>query len=563
MLYDEDVTLAKNLFALNIIDKLKYERFLKLLKESHTQGCAETLVDEIGIADEIVQQSIATTFDIPEIVINEGHITLKEPLLSASTCLKYRITPLTLTGMELSVAFVDPPYKPLIDLLKQESKRVIIPIVITLANYRNLVKSKGAIVDEIKTLTSRFNIEQFDMKLIGRDRVIEAQKHGKLPPFDVLIEEIIIHALRIDAHDVHFEPTENELRIRTDRFGVLERLISLPREFSENFSNIFKTKADLNAFEKRKPQEGGFTANIGTRQIDVRVNILPSVYGERIAVRLFVKTTSVKPIEDLGLSNTNLEKILYLISKPSGLVLITGSAGSGKSTTLYSAVNELESEGKNILTVEDPVEFKLDFATQVNAGADKSFGFAEALKSILRHRPNIILIGEIRDTETGIVAAEAALNGNLVLSTMLSNDAIGTIPRLLQLGIPPFWLAPTLAGVVYQQLVRTICPDCKQSYKPSTAELNRLGISDYTSELIFYKGQGCKTCNTSGYLGRTAIHELLTVNDQLKDLIYQSAPLMKLKEAALLNGFKTIRYSAIRKVLLGNTTSSEIFRVLG
>ncbi len=563
MLYDEDVTLAKNLFALNIIDKLKHDKFLKLLKETHTRGCAEVLVDEIGVADEIVQQSIATTFDIPEIVINEGHITLKEPLLSHSTCMKYRIIPLTLTGMELTVAFVDPPYKPLIDLLKQESKRVIIPIVIALANYRNLVKSKGTKVEEIKTLTSRFNIEQFDMKLIGKDKVIEAQKNGKLPPFDVLVEEIIIRALKNDAHDIHFEPMENELRVRTDKFGVLERLISLPREFNENFANIFKTRADLNAFEKRKPQEGGFSANIGTRQVDLRVSILPSVYGERIALRLFVKTTSIRPIEDIGLSSRNLEKLLYLISKPSGLVLITGPAGSGKSTTLYSAVNELDVAEKNILTVEDPIEFKLDFATQVQAGAEKSFGFAEALKSILRQRPNVILIGEIRDVETGIVAAEAALNGNLVLSTMLSSDAIGTIPRLLQFGIPSYWLAPTLSGVVYQQLVRTICPDCKQSYKPSNEELRRLGITDYTSDLIFYRGQGCKTCNSSGYFGRTAIHELLTIDDLLRDLIYQNAPLTKLKEAALLNGFRTIRYSAIRKVLLGNTTSSEIFRVLG
>lgn len=563
MLYDEDVTLAKNLFALNIIDKLKYEKFLKILKENQTQGCAEVLVDELGIADEIVQQSIATTFDIPEIVINEGHITLKEPLLSNSTCLKYRIIPLTLTGMELTVAFVDPPYKPLIDLLKQESKRVIIPVGITLANYRNLVKVKGAKVDEIKTLPSRFNLEQFDMKLIGRDRVIEAQRNGKLPSFDVLTEEIIIKALKNDAHDIHFEPMENELRVRTDKFGVLVRLISFPREFGENFANIFKTRADLNAFEKRKPQEGGFTTNIGAQQIDVRVNILPSLYGERIAIRLFVKATSVRPLEDLGLSSINLEKLLYLISKPSGLVLITGPSGSGKSTTLYSAVNELDVAEKNILTVEAPIEFKLDFATQVQAGADKSFGFAEALKSILRQRPNVILIGEIRDVETGIVAAEAALNGNLVLSTMLSSDAIGTIPRLLQLGIQPFWLAPTLSGVVYQQLIRTICTDCKQSYKPSDEELNHLGFKNYKSELIFYKGQGCKTCDGSGYFGLTAIYELLTVDDRLKDLIYQNAPLMKLKEVAHHNGFKTIRYSALQKVLLGTTTSSEVFRVLG
>jgi type IV pilus assembly protein PilB len=560
MIYDEDIILAKNLLALNIIDNNKYDKLTAYLKENQTQGCTEYLTDGIGVDERLVQQSIATTFDLPEIKLNEGDIIIKTPVLSYSTCSKYKIIPVSLVGVELTVAFVDPPYKHVIEILKLESKQIITPIIISLSNYRNLIKVSKAKAEESKLITSRFNIDQYDVQLIGREKVLDAQKIGKLPPYDVLVEEVFIRAIRINAHDIHFEPSDTELRVRVDKDGIMRRLISFPREFGDNFGNVLKTKAGLNAFEKKKPQEGGYTASFGQQLVDVRVSTLPTIFGERIAVRLFIKQGKIRPIDDLGFSERNLKKFLYLLNKPSGLIIVAGPSASGKSTTIYAAVNELNMPEKNILTVEESIEYKLDFAGQVQAGSDKSFNFADALRAILRHKPNVILVGEIRDAETGIVAAEAALIGNLVLTTMLSSDAIATIPRLLQLGIPLHWLAPTLSGIVYQQLLRTICPNCKVPYTPSKDEIFHLGLNTNKTDMVFYRGAGCETCGGTGYFGRVAVHEVLVIDERLKDLIYQQAPIIKLRETAIHSGFKSIKYSAVRKVILGQTSTSEIIR---
>jgi type IV pilus assembly protein PilB len=562
MIYEEDLLLAKNLLALNIIDKFKHDKLIRILKDSQTRGCVDILVEEIGIDANVVQQSIATTFDIPEVKINEGNITVKESSISTSSSTKFKVIPVALTGMELTVAFVDPPYKQLVEQLKQESKHVIIPIVISLTNYRNLIKVPKTRAEEIKTITSKYNLESFDMQIIGKEKLLEAQRAGKLPPIDVLVDEIIIRAIKEGAHDLHFEPSENSIRIRIDKDGILSRLVSFPREFAENFGNVLKTKAGLNAFEKKKPQEGGYSATFGSQSVDLRVSTVPTIFGERIGVRIFVNLGTVKPLDDIGFSDRNLRKFLYLLNKPTGLIVVSGPSGSGKSTTIYAAVNELNTPDKNIMSVEDSIEFKLDFASQVHAGVDQGPDFANALKAILRQKPNIILVSEIRDADTGIVAAEAALAGNLVLSTMLSGDAIGTIPRLLNLGIPAHYLAPTLSGVIYQRLIRMICDNCRETYEPSKEELYRLGIMN-NKGFLFHKGKGCSVCNGTGYLGRTAIHEIVVVDDMLKDLIDMNAPVIKLREAALHGGFKSIRYSAIRSVLSGVTTSSEILRVLG
>lgn len=562
MIYEEDLLLAKNLLALNVLDSVNHDKFLKILKESQTRNCVEVLVDDVGIDANVVQQSIATTFDIPEVKVNEGNITVKDVHISAGSSVKYKVIPITLTGVELTVAFVEPPYKQVVEFLKQESKYTIIPIVISLTNYRNLVKLPKVRAEEMKTITSKYNLSNFDMQLIGKEKLLDAQRTGKIPPMDVLVDEIIIHAIKEDAHDIHFEPAENIMRIRIDKDGILKRLISFPREFVENIGNVLKTKAGLNAFEKKKPQEGGYTATFGSQIVNLRVSTVPTIHGERIAVRLFVKLSTVKPLDDIGFSERNLRKFLYLINKPTGLIIVSGPAASGKSTTIYAAVNELNTPEKNIMTVEDPIEYKLDSISQVNPSIDKSLDFANALRAILRQRPNIILVGEIRDAETGSIAAEAAITGNLVLSTILSSDAIGTIPRLINLGVPPHFLAPTLSGVVYQQLVRMVCDNCRETYKPSIEEVSRLGITR-NNGLLFHRGKGCNVCGGNGYIGRTTIHEILIVDDLLKDLIYLNAPILKLREAAVSSGFKSIRYSAIRSVLAGCTTSSEIFRVLG
>jgi type IV pilus assembly protein PilB len=323
-----------------------------------------------------------------------------------------------------------------------------------------------------------------------------------------------------------------------------------------------KTKANLNAFEKKKPKEGRFSSSYGLYQVDFRVSTLPILNGERFAIRLIHKSASIPTLAQLGFSPTNLEKIKALLHRSSGLILVTGPSGAGKSTTVYAAVNHLAAPDKNIITVENPIEDRLDFAAQVATSSDKTFTFVDALKAILRQSPNIIMVGEIRDAETGTVAAEAALTGNLVLSSMLSNDAIGAILRMINLGVPAYWLSSALIGIVHQQLLRKICDNCKEEYEPTAEEDFEL-FSVLSGQKKFFRGKGCDKCEKTGYLGRTAIHEILPISDQMRDLIYQQASIIKIREATRLAGFENILQDAVKKVTGGETTISEFVRVLG
>ena len=418
------------------------------------------------------------------------------------------------------------------------------------------------IIEELKNIPSKVPLEQFDIGSFSKDKIRELFRSGKVPTAEAMVEEILLRALKEGATDLHFEPAETELRIRLGFDGIMKRLISLPKEISENLTNVVKTRGSLNAFEKKKPQEGRFSMTVGTVQFDIRMSTLPIIHGERIALRILQKNARVANIEELGFSQENLQKVRLLLRRPTGLFLVTGPSSSGKSTTVNAAVNDIQTPEKNIMTVENPIEYKLDFASQVTASSDKSLTFADALRAILHQNPNVIMLGEIRDADTGIVAAEAALTGNLVLSTMLSGDAVGSIFRLMNLGIPPFWLASTLIGIVYQQLVRKICPSCKEEHEVSGEQHGAL-VNMISGQNKFFRGKGCEKCERSGYLGRTAIHEVLIVNDQIRDLIYQQASILKLKEAARASGFQNIFQDTLNKVNTGVTTVAEFTRALG
>ncbi|HEV8538218.1 MAG TPA: GspE/PulE family protein [Bacteroidota bacterium] len=417
-------------------------------------------------------------------------------------------------------------------------------------------------IEEIKNIPSKVAIEQFDVSTLAKDKIRELFRTGKLPTAEAMVDEILLRAAKEGATDLHVEPADNEVRIRIGREGVMKRLVHLPKEISENLASVLKTRANLNAFEKKKPQEGRFSTTIGNQPIDIRISTVPIMMGERVALRLLFKNTTVANMEELGFSANNLEKFRSLLKRSSGLVLVTGPSSSGKSTTIYAAVKSIQSPEKNIFTVENPIEYKLDLASQVSTGIDKSFTFVDALRAILRQNPDVIMLGEIRDAETGIVASEAALTGNLVLSTLIATDAVGAIPRMLNIGVPAYWLASTLVGVVHQALVRKICEACKEQYIPQEGEGATL-LKMLTEQKLFFRGKGCAKCGGSGYNGRTAIQEVLVVNDQLRDLIYQQASILKLKEAARLSGFVDIFEDAKTKVAAGVTTIQEFERALG
>jgi type II secretory ATPase GspE/PulE/Tfp pilus assembly ATPase PilB-like protein len=411
--------------------------------------------------------------------------------------------------------------------------------------------------------SQRISLEQIDVNALSRDKIRELFRQGKLPTADQIVEEIFIRAVQSNANDIHFEPIEGEMQIRLGHEGTLKRLLSLPPDMNDPIMSVLKSKATLNQFEKKKPQEGRFSATYGTDAFDFRVNVIPVLAGERCLVRLLRKTASISRIEDLGYSKENLERLRALLRSPRGLVLIAGPSGSGKSTTVYACLNHVASPEKCVITVEDPVEYRLPYASQVHLPPDKSFNFIDALRAILRQNPNIIMIGEIRDAETGIVAGEAALTGNLVLSSMLADDAIGAIHRLLNLGVPAYWLASTVAGIVYQLLIRKICPNCKEEYQLSPEELQMVGAPMESSDLKLYRGRGCPNCSGTGYKGRVAISEIVTISPALRDMIFNKESILSMREEAANFGFQAIRQDAVRKALSGVTTLQELTRVLG
>jgi type IV pilus assembly protein PilB len=409
----------------------------------------------------------------------------------------------------------------------------------------------------------RIALEQIDIKMLSKDKIRDMFRQGKLPTADQIVEEILTRAVQDGANDIHFEPIEGELQIRLGYEGTLRRLLSLPPDMNDPIISVLKSKAMVNQFEKKKPQEGRYSAVYGTESLDFRVNLIPVLAGERCLVRLLRKTASISRIEELGFSKENLDRLRALLRSPRGLVLITGPSGSGKTTTVYAAVNYVASPEKCVITVEDPVEYRLPYASQVHLPPDKSFNFIDALRAILRQNPNIIMVGEIRDAETGIVAGEAALTGNLVLSTMLADDAIGSIHRLLNLGVPAYWLASTVVGIVYQLLIRKICPNCKEEYQLTPDELRMVGAPMESSDLKLFRGRGCPNCSGTGYKGRVAISEVVTISPALRDMIFQKESILAMRDEAANFGFQAIRQDAVRKALTGVTTLQEITRVLG
>ncbi len=298
-----------------------------------------------------------------------------------------------------------------------------------------------------------------------------------------------------------------------------------------------------------------------SNEFDIRVSALPTHHGEKVVMRLLNRSSVKIHVDELGFSQDNRDAFHRLIQEPYGIILVTGPTGSGKTTTLYAALNEINSIEKNILTVEDPVEYQLPIINQIQVNRKKDFTFATILRFILRQDPDIIMVGEIRDPETASIAADSALTGHLVFSTLHTNDALSTITRLMDMGVEPFLLAPSLLGIVAQRLVRNICPECKKSYAPSRAELNAVDLSASGKDILFYRGTGCAQCKDIGYKGRTAIHELLVIDDALRGLITNKAPLNLLRAEARKRGFKDMRFDGLKKVFSGNTTIEEVLRV--
>lgn len=418
--------------------------------------------------------------------------------------------------------------------------------------------------EKITDLLGAIKDDKFLKEFEGRNQSIDLDELKELSnsnPVRKLLNLVIMQAIRDKASDIHFEPFENEYKMRYRIDGVLYEMIPPPRHIAAALSSRIKVMADLDIAERRLPQDGRISLTVEGKPIDLRVSVLPTMFGESVVLRVLDRSQVNLDLEQVGLRQGDLERVRQLIHKPNGIVIITGPTGSGKTTTLYSALTELNTIETKMITTEDPVEYDIDGIVQCQMNEDIGVTFAKCLRSILRQDPDIVMVGEIRDLETAEIAAQASLTGHLVFTTLHTNDAPSSIARLLDLGIEPFLLTATIEGIVAQRLVRRICEHCKTQFEPTELQLRELGLTpDDTKGKDFFYGRGCNKCNKTGYRGRVALFEIMTFNDSIRELIMNHASTNVLRVASVKAGMVMLRENGLSAIYDGVTTIDEVVK---
>ncbi|MBA3065342.1 type IV-A pilus assembly ATPase PilB [bacterium] len=483
-----------------------------------------------------------------------------------------KLIPIALEGGELTIAMSDPANVFAVDDLKMMTGRNIKVVIASEAEIKNAIDkyygAKGSMADILKEIDSPGGSDE-DVELVkdedaGSD-IIALEAQGEDAPVIKIVNLILSGAVAAGASDIHIEPFETSLRVRYRIDGVLHEVTAPPKKLQNALSSRLKIMAKLDIAEHRLPQDGRIKIKVQNKGIDLRVSVLPTAFGEKIVMRILDPESLKLDLTLLGFDEDSLKIYHKNIDVPYGIVLVTGPTGSGKSTTLYSTLSTLNKPDVNIMTIEDPVEYVLEGINQVQANADIGLTFAEGLKSFLRQDPDIIMVGEIRDTETAEIAINAALTGHLVFSTLHTNDAPGSMTRLNNMGIEPFLTTSTIVMVIAQRLVRLICPRCKEEFEIEYDKVKHLGITPEMvggkSKVKLARGTGCDLCSNTGYKGRHACYEVMEMNDKIRDLVLERAPTHLLKQMARENGMKTLREAAVIKLLNGVTTLEEVMRV--
>ena len=524
----------------------------------------ELLLDKKVITAEQLARALARQQDIPFLerisldALDNGLLDLV-PIGFAK---EYRIFPVRRSDEGILVAVADPlDSRPLNDLVSLTGEYVESAVATPQEILRAINQAYEARAGETQEIIGD----------IGSDRGEGLPQN--LEPADLLdtsdeapiirfVNSLVTQAYRERASDIHIEPFETELVVRYRIDGILYEVIRPPLKAHASIISRIKIMSNLNIAEKRLPQDGRFRVRIAGKDVDVRVSSLPTAFGERIVLRLLDKSSNVLTLEDVGLESTLLQNIHAMIHKTHGIFLVTGPTGSGKTTTLYAALTRLNSREKNIITVEDPIEYQLAGVGQIQVNAKINLTFANGLRSILRQDPDIIMVGEIRDGETAEIAVQSALTGHMVFSTLHTNDSAGALTRLVEMGVEPFLAASSVVGILAQRLVRTICPHCKEAYQPSTEVLAEMGLSTtFPPGGTVYRGRGCEQCMDIGYRGRTGIYELLTVDDEVRELILKKSDSATIKNAAMRKGLVPLRDAGLGKALKGQTSLEEVMRV--
>lgn len=512
------------------------------------------------INEETVGKLISEHYGVPYINIKRQPIPLEIlELVPEKLARTYRVFPIAKEAGKIKLAMENPEDFEALEFIKRHTGLTIEPYY---ATREDIGKALGQYKKGIKEDFGKIIHE--NLKKAGAGTEEDLAKAAEQLPIVKILETIISYAISERASDIHIETHAEEVIIRYRIDGILRDIISLPRGVEIALVARIKILSNLKIDEHRIPQDGRHKFSSNNEVISLRISIIPSFYGENVVMRLLQEASRPLSLEELGITGQNLEVIRENITRPHGMVLVTGPTGSGKTTTLYSVLNILNTVEVNICTIEDPIEYGMNRITQIQVNPKAGLEFATGLRALLRHDPNIIMVGEIRDQETAEIAVQSALTGHLVLSTLHTNTAAGAMPRFIDMGVEPFLLASTLNVVIAQRLVRKICPSCIMKYKPEDAVLKRLskdiGI-DLTAQK-FYKGKGCNECNMKGYTGRIGIYEVIAVTEKLRSFISQKATSDVIQQQAVSEGAITMLQDGLDKVASGLTTIEEVIRVI-
>jgi len=550
---------------------LNEDQLWEVLDEAKNSGqrtgevaMAKGLITDEQLLTALAEQQGLKVIDLSEIKPQTEATTLVPETMATV----YKILPLSVKDKVLTIVTGDPANRAALDDLRNflgvSNVQAVVasPKSIEEAMTRFYAGKEESIVDLINQLESDHELGH---RLGGKketsidlESLMEIQDAA---PVRKLLNMVMLLAIKDHASDIHFEPFEDEYKMRYRCDGTLYEMVPPPRHLAMAISSRIKVMANLDIAERRLPQDGRIELNVGGNTVDMRVSVLPTMFGESVCIRVLDRTVVQLDLNKIGMPPDILEQFRHLIHKPNGIILVTGPTGAGKTTTLYAALNELNEITDKIITTEDPVEYEIDGLCQVPINAEIDVTFANSLRAILRHDPDRILVGEIRDLETAQIAVQASLTGHTVFSTLHTNDAPSAVTRLRDMGVEPFLITATVEGIMAQRLVRRICDDCRTEFQPSADMLMELNLKpEQVKGQKFYYGRGCERCNNTGHRRRTGIYELILLNDQLRDMISQGCSTDQLRQACRANGMTTLRESGLRALFQGITTIEEVVR---
>ena len=558
--------LGKILLDLGLVDDMQLETMLEKQKTGEGQ-----LLGRIGLqleyySDEQLGEALAEQWNTSFITLEGRKIPVEVLQLVSNTMAQlYRIVPVELNGDLLTIASYEPQKLHIADELKVLLGVSVKVVVATEAEIAKFVKKNYEEEDSILGLIEQADAD-VDLKAAARldvDKIdiTSAEAIAESAPVRKLLNMVLLMAVKENASDIHFEPFEDKFRIRIKADGVLQEIPDPSPHLAFAITTRIKVLSNLDIAERRLPQDGRIELLSGGNPVEFRVSVLPTLFGESVVMRVLDRGVVSLDLEKLGMNPDILSSFRKMIHQPNGIILVTGPTGSGKTTTLYSALTELNDIEEKLITTEDPVEYDIDGIVQVPIDSDIGVTFAAALRAILRQDPDRILVGEIRDTETAEIAVQAALTGHMVFSTLHTNDAPSTVTRLRDMGVPPFLITATVEAIMAQRLVRRICGNCKEEILPDADMLADLELtSDEVIGKKFYRGKGCNACKGTGYKGRLGLYEFMVMNDELRGLVARNASTEEIREVARKHGMITLRDSGMLSMFEGDTTADEVIR---